>query len=69
MAVEQIGTGGTDGQRLGVSGGKLGFYGTDPVARPSVTWRNTTTATTTTNKQRINRIYAALTSLGLFVTT
>lgn len=67
--VEQIGTGGLDGQRLGVSGGKLGFYGTSPIARPSVTWRNTTTATTTTNKVRIQRIYTALVNLGLIVTT
>jgi hypothetical protein len=69
MAVEQIGTGGTDGSRLGVSGGKVGFYGTTPIARPSVTWRNTTTATTSTNKVRIQRIYTALVNLGLIVTT
>lgn len=51
------------------SGGKAGFFGKTPVVQPSVTWRNTTTATTSTNKVRINRIYAALISLGLIVTT
>jgi hypothetical protein len=69
MGVEQIGTGGTDGQRLGVSGGKVGFYGTSPVARPSVTWPNTGTATTTLNETKVNRIMAALVTLGLIVTT
>lgn len=67
--VEQIGTGGLDGQRLGVTGGKVGFYGTSPVARPSVTWPNTATATTTLNELKANRIMAALVSLGLIVTT
>lgn len=69
MGVEQIGTGGTDGQRLGVSGGKVGFYGTAPVARPSVTWPNTATATTTLNETKCNRLMAALVSLGIIVTT
>lgn len=48
---------------------KVGFFGATPIARPSVTWRNTTTATTSTNKLRITRIYAALINLGLIVTT
>jgi hypothetical protein len=69
MAVEQIGTGGTDGQRLGVTGGKVGFYGTSPVARPSVTWPNTGTATTTLNETKCNRLMAALVTLGIIVTT
>lgn len=48
---------------------KVGFYGTTPVVRPSVTWPNTGTATTTLNETKVNRIMAALVSLGLIVTT
>lgn len=69
MAVEQIGTGGLDGQRLGVTSGKVGFYGTSPVARPSVTWPNTATATTTLNETKVNRLMSALVTLGLIITT
>lgn len=47
----------------------LGFYGATPIARPSVTWPNTGTATTTLNETKCNRIMAALVSLGLIVTT
>ena len=51
------------------SGGEAGFYGTTPIARPSVTWPNTTTATTAINEKKANRLMAALVSLGLIVTT
>jgi hypothetical protein len=37
--------------------------------KPSVTWPNTGTATTTLNETKCNRIMAALVSLGLIVTT
>lgn len=47
----------------------LGFYGKAPIARPSVTWPNTGTATTTLNETKVNRIMAALVDLGLIVTT
>lgn len=47
----------------------LGFYGKTPIARPSVTWPNTGTATTTLNETKVNRIMAALVNLGLIVTT
>jgi hypothetical protein len=47
----------------------LGFFGTTPVARPSVTWPNTGTATTTLNELKANRLMAALVTLGLIVTT
>lgn len=47
----------------------LGFYGKAPIARPSVTWPNTGTATTTLNETKVNRIMAALVNLGLIVTT
>jgi hypothetical protein len=69
MAAEQLGTGGTDGQKVGVTGGKLGFYGTTPIAKPSVTWPNTGTATTTLNETKCNRLMAALVALGIIVTT
>jgi hypothetical protein len=67
---EQIGYGSPDGAQVGSStGDKLGFFGATPVARPSVTWPNTGTATTTLNEAKVNRIMAALVSLGLIVTT
>lgn len=67
---EQVTYNSPDGAQVGSSSTeKVGFFGKTPIARPSVTWRNTTTATTSTNKLRINRIYAALTALGLVTTT
>lgn len=81
MAWEQLGTGnpGTganDGNvipgnlKIGTSASnRLGFYGTTPIAKPSVTWPNTATATTTLNELKANRLIAALVSLGLIVTT
>lgn len=49
---------------------KLGFYGLAvPIVRPSVTWPNTATATTTLNEAKANRLMAALVNLGLIVTT
>jgi hypothetical protein len=51
------------------SGGTAGFFGTTPVARPSVTWPNTATATTTLNETKVNRLMAALVTLGIIVTT
>ena len=53
----------------GATSSLVGFYGTSPIARPSVTWPNTATATTTLNELKVNRIMAALVSLGLIVTT
>lgn len=70
MAVEYVGTSGPDGTVLGQSSTeKIGFYGATPVTKPSVTWPNTGTATTTLNETKVNRIMAALVSLGLIVTT
>lgn len=51
------------------TGGTAGFYGTTPITRPSVTWPNTGTATTTLNETKVNRLMAALVSLGLITTT
>lgn len=51
------------------SGATAAFFGTTAVARPSVTWPNTATATTTLNETKCNRLMAALVTLGLIVTT
>jgi hypothetical protein len=71
MAVEYLGTGNDDGVILGRSStDKIGFYGlAAPIARPSVTWPNTGTATTTLNETKCNRLMAALVALNLIVTT
>lgn len=71
MAVEYLGTGNDDGVLLGRSStDKIGFYGlATPIVRPSVTWPNTGTATTTLNETKINRIMSALVALNLIVTT
>jgi hypothetical protein len=71
MAVEYLGTGNDDGVLLGRSStDKIGFYGlATPIVRPSVTWPNTGTATTTLNELKANRLMAALVALNLIVTT
>jgi hypothetical protein len=48
---------------------KISFYNATPIVRPSVTWPNTATATTTLNELKANRLMAALVSLGLIATT
>ena len=48
---------------------KVGFWGKAPVARPSVTWPNTGTATTTLNETKCNRLMAALVAIGIITTT
>jgi hypothetical protein len=47
----------------------ISFYNATPIAKPSVTWPNTATATTALNELKANRLMAALVSLGLIVTT
>jgi len=70
MAKKEISDGGSDGLSVGQSAtDKVGFYGTTPIAKPSVTWPNTATATTTLNETKVNRLMAALVALGLIVTT
>ena len=71
MAVEYLGSGNDDGVILGRSAtDKIGFYGiATPIAKPSVTWPNTGTATTTLNELKANRLMAALVALNLIVTT
>lgn len=69
MSTEYVGRDKTAGVIVGQSSGKVGFFGTAAVSRPSVTWPNTGTATTALNETKVNRIMAALVSLGLIVTT
>ena len=71
MGIKQLSDKGPDGTLLGQSStDKIGFYGlATPIAKPSVTWPNTATATTTLNETKVNRLMAALVSLGLIVTT
>lgn len=70
MAKKEISDAGPDGLSVGQSAtDKVGFFGTTPVAQPSVTWPGTATATTTLNETKVNRIMAALVNLGLIVTT
>lgn len=68
MAIQQLGDGHADGVQLPNT--KLGFYGlATPIAKPSVTWPNTATATTALNETKCNRLMAALVALNLIVTT
>lgn len=69
--VRYIDDGDDSGTVIGqASTSKLGFYGlATPIVRPSVTWPNTATATTTLNEAKANRLMAALVALGLIVTT
>lgn len=46
----------------------VGFFGTTAIARPSITAVGTTTATTTLNETKIDRLYTALRNLGLIDT-
>jgi hypothetical protein len=69
MTVEYLGNGNSDGQVVGRTSGKLGFFGTTPISKKSVTWPNTATATTTLNETKCNRLMAALVSYGIIVTT
>lgn len=70
MAVRELTDKTDDGSRLGQSStDKVGFWGKAPVARPSVTWPNTGTATTTLNETKVNRLMAALVACGLITTT
>lgn len=68
--IKQLSDGGPDGTQLGQSATDLvGFFGKTPIAKPSVTWPNTGTATTTLNETKVNRLMVALVNLGLIVTT
>lgn len=67
---EQVTYNAPSGAQVGASATeKIGFFGATPIAKPSVTWPDTATATTTLNETKVNRLMAALVNLGLIVTT
>ena len=47
---------------------KIGFFGATPVVQAAITAVATATATTALNETKINRLYAALATLGLINT-
>lgn len=66
---EQVTYNSPDGAQVGGSSTeKVGFFGADPIARPTITAVTTATATTALNETRILRLYAALETLGLIAT-
>jgi hypothetical protein len=60
--IHQVGVGQPDGDRLGVDGGKVGFYGATPVVQQTTNTAATDLATATA---AIAAIKTALTNLGL----
>ena len=66
---EYVGDGRPDGTVIGrASTEKIGFFGATPVVRPSITAVATATATTALNETKINRLYAALRTIGIIDT-
>lgn len=61
--VEYVTSGGSGGAVVGRDGGKVGFYGATPVTFQTVTQQ--TTRTTTALRTDLDRIYSALSNLGL----
>lgn len=70
MAVRYLDDGNDDGTVIGqASTSKLGFFGlATPIVQPAITAVATATATTALNETKIDRLYAALRSLGLINT-
>lgn len=69
-SIENVSYNSPDGATFGASATeKISFYGATPIVKPSVTWPNTATATTTLNELKANRLMVALVNLGLIVTT
>ena len=69
MAVHYLGDNSPDGMGVGLSATeKVGFFGTTPVVRPSITAVATTTATTALNETKIDRLYTALLAIGIIDT-
>ena len=63
---EQVGKGTTEGVVVGRTSGKIGFYGTTPVAKQTVvTTALTTTPTNAALATRINDIQDALKAYGI----
>ena len=70
MAAKQISDGRPDGATLGQdeTTDKVAFFGGTPAVQPLITAVGTTTATTTLNETKIDRLYAALLSINLINT-
>lgn len=69
MAVHNLSNGGPDGALLGqATTDKVAFWGGTPAVQPAITAVGTTTATTALNETKIDRLYAALASVGLINT-
>lgn len=65
---ERVGYGGAEGVMVGnASTDLVGFYGTAPIAKASLT--QTTTATTTQLRAEITALQTALSNLGLITLT
>ena len=70
MAVEELTSNTSDGARLGQSSTeKIGFWGSTPAVRPTLTPVSASAATTTLNETRITRIQTLLVNLGLCATS
>jgi ribonuclease HI len=69
MAVNQLGDGSPDGVIVGATAeGKVGFYGTTPIAKVSLT-QQATTKTTTQLRAELTALQNALHNLGLITIT
>lgn len=65
MTAKQLDDGNPDGVIMGQSSNKVGFYGTEPIAKASVTAAMTATSTTTQLETTLDAIGTALHNLGL----
>ena len=66
---EQVTSNRPDGAQAGnAATEKFAFFGSTPVVQPAITAVGTTTATTTLNETKIDRLYTALRSIGLINT-
>ena len=69
-SVENVTANAPDGAVMGKSATeKCGFWGATPVVQPAISAVGTTTATTTLNETKIDRLYAALITAGLINTS
>ena len=65
--IQYVGAGSSEGVSLGQSGEKIGFFGTVTTVQ-AITAVGTTTATTTLNETKIDRLYAAFRAYGIITT-
>lgn len=69
MTIQQLTDGNPLGALVGRSDDKLGFFGlTTPIVKVEISAVGTTTATTSLNETKIDRLYTALRSYGLIGT-